>query len=57
LRKFNNVAAERHIPHCKDSRHRAKAPPTKTEIDAKAKERRASLLRNTTGVGRNVGGF
>jgi hypothetical protein len=46
LRKFNQVAGERHIPVCKDARHRAKLPPTKAELEFKAEQRRQSVKRN-----------
>ena len=54
MRTFNAIAAERHIAHCKDARHRPRPPPSKAEVERKAHQRRASLLRNTTGEGRVV---
>jgi hypothetical protein len=46
-RSFNPKTAERHIPNCKETKHRPKAPPSKEEIMKKQSDRRNSLLRNT----------
>jgi len=54
MRTFNLNAAERHIEHCKDSRHRPRPPPSKAEIENKTNKRKASVLRNTTGEGRVI---
>ena len=39
-RTFNQHAAERHIPKCKNIFNKAKAPPTRAELEQKKQERK-----------------
>lgn len=45
-RQFSKIAAERHIPNCKDARHKAKPPPSKDEILKKQEMRQSQLQYN-----------
>ena len=43
MRTFSLAAAERHIPKCANSAHRPKPPPTKEEIELRAKLRKSRI--------------
>ena len=39
-RKFNQQAADRHIPKCANITHKPKAPPTKEQVKNRIEERK-----------------
>ena len=46
-RTFSIAAAERHIPKCANSSHRPRPPPTKEEIEQRARQRKARIRLNS----------
>lgn len=54
-RNFNEVAAQRHIPICENTRNRAKPPPSKQELMQQRINRKNDQLKKPRQISVEVG--